>query len=434
MHQANGIHSTKNLPVIIFSTLVFLTFMVLPFFTHALTISEAIKRALQVSFVIKEQKGAIESARFSYLASIDPYLPSLSLETSYQRRLTVASVETLRTYTGDSRDIYNFSLRIDYRIFDGGQRESKRKMAYTLLEEERDSLRLLEEDVIYKTKNAFWGALSKKSIIEKRKEAYEATKKVYRLTCERYNEGVAKKIDVIQAEVNMIQAEIELEEAKKEYEKALEVLKSLLQMEEIEKIEGPEDEPTLLLEKEELLRRASSERPDILRQKKEIEKLTYSYQEKKSAFYPKVDIELYEARQDKRFFPEGASRSLFLTLSFPIFDGIGRYYNLKKVSADIESAKNRLYELERSAKQEVTQALIDFNLSIEKVKMYRALLTQAEANFSQALEEYRVGKGDILTLLQSERNLAKAKEGLVDSIYNAHISLAYLQKVASLKD
>jgi outer membrane protein len=58
---------------------------------------------------------------------------------------------------------------------------------------------------------------------------------------------------------------------------------------------------------------------------------------------------------------------------------------------------------------------------------------QAISNYEQAFGEYRVGKGDILALLQSEKDLAGARESYIGSVARAHTSLTFLERVAYLE-
>jgi outer membrane protein len=119
-----------------------------------------------------------------------------------------------------------------------------------------------------------------------------------------------------------------------------------------------------------------------------------------------------------------------LNFTFPLFDGTGRYYNVMGALSDVNAAQQRLEEIKRNVKLDITNAFKDYELSMENVKMYRELIREATSNFNQAFGEYKVGKGDILTLLQSEKDLAKAKENLTSSIYKANTALSNLEKVA----
>ena len=399
----------------------------------SITLEEAIKRGLEVSYPLKQQKEIIKSFEYQYTSSIDPYLPKANMEGGYIRYLYGSPSQT-RTSGIDSigNDVYSATGTLSLRIFDGGLRSAKRKGAESSLEREKEKIESVKTDVIYNIKTAFFTALGKKIIVEKKKEAYEITKKIVDLTKAKYDLGVAKKSDVLQAEVRLTSARIELFESEKEFEKALEDLNSLLLFKGDENltIEGDLSIPVQKESIDSLTERALKTRPDVNYQLKEIERLNMVYNEKKSEWYPKIDVELQQSRVDKSFAPKNRQDIFGLTLTYPIFDGVGRYYNLKASASELSAAKFRLEEIKRTVKLEITKAYKDFEKSFENTRLYKELLKEAEVNFEQAYGEYKVGKGDILSLLQSEKDLSKAKENLVTSLYQLNNAMAYLEKVA----
>jgi len=66
------------------------------------------------------------------------------------------------------------------------------------------------------------------------------------------------------------------------------------------------------------------------------------YDEKKSAWFPKIDSALQQTRQDTQFFPGGRSDAFIISFSFPLFDGVGRYYNVQGAMSDVNAARQRL--------------------------------------------------------------------------------------------
>ncbi|MCX8022179.1 MAG: TolC family protein [Syntrophorhabdaceae bacterium] len=401
----------------------------LPRYGLSITLEDAVKRVLDVSYVLKEQQETIKRTEFSYLSTIDPYLPQANLQSSYTRYLN-PRLSTGGLITG--QDVFSTSGSISLRLFDGGLRSAQRMGSYHLMGREKEKLESLKNDIVYNVKTAFFTALGKKTIVEKRKEAYETAKRVFELTKARFEVGVAKKSDVLQAEVGMTSAMIDVVSATSDYEKALEDLKSLLLLEPEakEEVEGILSEPTFTEGYERLIDRALKARPDVSYQMREIERLKTVYNEKRSLWFPKIDAQILQQRQDSSMFPEGRQDMFMLNFTLPIFDGIGRYYSMQGATSDVNAAKFRLEEIKRNIKLEIIKAYKDYLLTIENVKMYNELLKQATTNFEQAVGEYRVGKGDILALLQAERELAKAKENLVVSMYTSNNALAYLQKVS----
>ena len=404
----------------------------------ALTVDEAIKRALEVSFLIKEQKEVVKRTGYSYISTIDPYLPRADVQSSYLRSLngprsvSVLSGSVTPVEVKRSRDAYTFDGAITFTLFDGGERYARRKGAFFLSEREKDRLQGVKTDVLYLVKAAFYTVLGNKAITEKRKDAYEVTERVLALTKGRYEAGVTKKSDVLQSEVRMTTAKIEYMDALREYEKTLAELKSLLLFDPEDKqdVEGPLAEPKYKGDYRELTERAITVRPDVTAQVQEVERLNMVYKERMSAWFPRINAQLQQSRQDDRFFPEGRQDTFSINLSWPFFDGVGRYYNLQGASADIAAAKYRLEEIKRNVGVEIIRAFKDYELSVQNVTLYGELVREAVSNFDQAFGEYKAGKGDILALLQSERDLAKAKENLVAAISRANTTLASLERVA----
>ena len=403
-----------------------------------ITLDEAVTRALEVSFRIKEQKEVVKKSNFSYISTIDPYLPRVDIQSSYLRSLngprsvSVLSGSVTPVEVKRSRDAYTFDGAISFTLFDGGERYARRKGAFFLYEREKGLLQGVKNDVLYLVKAAFYVVLGNKAIVEKRKEAYDVAERVLALTKGRFEAGVTKKSDVLQAEVRMTTAKIEYLDALREYEKTLAELKSLLlyDPEDKQDVEGPLVEPQYKGDYRQLTERAIAVRPDVTAQVQEVERLNMVYKERMSAWFPRINTQLQQSRQDDRFFPEGRQDTFSVNLSWPFFDGVGRYYNLQGASADIAAAKYRLEEIKRNVGVEIIKAFKDYELSVQNVTLYGELVREATSNFDQAFGEYKVGKGDILALLQSERDLAKAKENLVSAISRSNTTLASLERVA----
>lgn len=405
-----------------------------------ITLDEAIKRTLDVSYLLKEQKEVVKSSEYSYIATIDPYLPRVDVGSSYVRSLngrrsvSFLSGSTATGVSRGSKDAYFFDGVVSYTLFDGGERYARRKGAFFLSERERERLKGIRVDVLFAVKTAFYTVLGNKAAAEKRKEALDAAEKVLALTRGRYEAGVAKKSDVLQSEVRMTTARIEYLDAVREYEKTLAEFKSLLlyDPEDEQDVEGPLEEPQYRGDYRQLTERAISVRPDVTAQVQEVERLNMVYRERMSAWFPRVDAQLQQSRQDDRFFPEGKQESVSINFSWPLFDGVGRYYNLRGASSDIAAAKYRLAEIKRNVGVEIINAFKDYERAVQNVTFYRELVREATSNFDQALGEYRVGKGDILALLQGERDLAKAKEDLIIAVSSANTSLARLERAAHI--
>ncbi len=425
-------------------TLVLFAALFFPFFglqgsAWPVTLEEAVQSAVGESYVIREQAEFVKVSRFSYISSIDPFLPKFEVYSSYIRIISPRT--PISTYTGDlsdttdSRDTYTFTGTISWRIFDGGERFAKRRGAFSAWEREKEKFKSVREEVLFNIKSSFYAALGAKGIVGKRQEAVQAAQKIYNLIRGRYEEGVAKKSELLQAEVRLLNTKIDLQKAGKEYEKALETVRSLIIIESKDPfdVEGPLTVPSYRGDYKALNDRALQVKPEIIAQQKEVDRLMNVYDQTKAAWYPKIDSYLQQTRQDKQFFPEGRSDAFIISFTFPLFDGVGRYYNMQGAMSAVNAARQRLAETRRTTSLDIAKALKDYELSIDDVSLYGQLVREATSNFNQLYGEYLEGKGDILSLLQSEKDLAAANENYVGSLARARVSLSYLQRAAYIE-
>jgi outer membrane protein len=411
----------------------------MPGTSFSITLDEAVRSALGESYVVKEQAEFVKVSRYSYISSIDPFLPKFDVYSSYIRIISPRTL--ISTYTGDlsdvsdSRNTYTFTGTISWRIFDGGERFAKRRGAFSAWEREKERFKSVREEVLYNIKSAFYLALGAKGIVGKRQEAVQAAQKIYNLTRGRYEEGVAKKSDLLQAEVRLLNAKIDLQKASKEFEKSLETVRSLMivEIKDPFDVEGPLTVPSYRGDYKSLNDRALVVKPEIIAQQKEVERLTNVYDQTKAAWYPKIDSYLQQTRQDKTFFPEGRSDAFIISFTFPLFDGVGRYYNMQGAMSGVNAARQRLAETQRTTSLDIARALKDYELSIDDVSLYTQLVREATSNFNQLYGEFLEGKGDILNLLQSEKDLAAANENYVGALARSRISLSLLQRVAYIE-
>ncbi len=404
-----------------------------------MTLGEVISGALVKSYSIQGQAEVVKSTQFSYISTIDPYLPRVDIDSAYTRYLNgrfSASTTSSSILVSTSRDIYSFFGVASLLLFDGGERYAVRKGAFYLVEKERARLDGVRTDVIFLAKASFFTALGKRAVVEKRKEAVAIAQRTYDLTKARYGEGIVKKSDLLQSEVRLTTTKIELYNAEIEYEKALEDVKSLLLVRPLEALtlDGELSEPSRDFDMMALIESAMKVRPDVVAQVKEVDRLGTVYDQRRSKWFPRIEAQLAQTRQDRSFFPNNRQDTFGINFSYPLFDGVGRYYNMQAAKSDIMAGRFRLQEIRRNVELEIVQALKDYERSRKDVTSLAELLREATSNFNQAYGEYQYGKGDILTLLQSEKDLARAKENLVIATYQSNNALALVEKLAYLTD
>jgi outer membrane protein TolC len=75
----------------------------------------------------------------------------------------------------------------------------------------------------------------------------------------------------------------------------------------------------------------------------------------------------------------------------------------------------------------------DIITASNKIKVAEQQLKQAEQNYSQAFGEYKVGKTDIVSLVQAESQLSNAREQLIGSKLDLILTKTLLERATGIE-
>ncbi|MCJ7484146.1 MAG: TolC family protein, partial [Thermodesulfovibrionales bacterium] len=120
-----------------------------------------------------------------------------------------------------------------------------------------------------------------------------------------------------------------------------------------------------------------------------------------------------------------------LRATWNIFE-LGKFYNYRSAEVEKNVSVENLNDIKRKIVLDVRKTFEDFMTSWNKLKVAKTQLKQAEHNYSQAFGEYKVGKADILSLVQAESLLADSREQVVLSQLSLMLSKALIERVAGI--
>jgi outer membrane protein TolC len=388
----------------------------------ALTLQEALAQARENLPSYQAAKKKVESADALYGAALGPYLPSLDASAFRDRH----DVDRADYYSSSGYDV-----TLSYRIFDGKRRAS-RDIAGFNLETEREELRknLLELD--YRVKVAFYTALAGREVLEQRKVQLEDAGKDYEVAEGRRSLGAARLSEALQASVRLEQARFNVVQAEGNLRKALSELYSLIgRPEETEgNAEGRLDAGGAVPELKPLSD-AVLARPEIRQAEIALKKSESSRDLARGDFYPTLSANLSYSRSDVVTLGNQAleDRSAGVTATWNLFE-LGKFYRTKSARIEVAVSEENLRELKRQLLLDCRKGWEDLVTAVRNEAVAAEQLRRAEQNYEQAFGEYKVGKGDILSLVQAESLLANSREQLTNARMNAVLARALLEKIA----
>lgn len=393
--------------------------------SFSLTIDEAIDMAKRNLPFYRSAELKIRATEALYDATLAPYIPSLDVSTLQSRHYSSPLDYNIR----------NYEVKLSYTIFDGGIRKNEREIAFLNLELDKEELRKSLLDLEYQVKKAFYSVMAAKEILELRKVQLKDAEKDHEVAEGRHKFGVARLSDVLQASVRLHQARYNLAQAEGELKKALGELNSVLGRD----LNTPYDLQGFLigeidLPERELLIESGLKGPEVIQAEKSLKITERNVSKGLSPFYPAISLSASYIKTEAGIFqfsfPE--ERRVALNATWNIFE-LGKIFRLKAFKREEEVSMEKLREIKRQTVLNIYKAVEDLSTSMSKVKVAEEQLKQATYNYEQAFGEYKVGKADILSLVQAESQLATAREQLINSKLSLILSKATLEKIAAIE-
>lgn len=403
---------------------IFLFFIGFGSHAHPLTLEEAISLAKETLPSYKAATERVKSSDALYSASFSPYLPSLDATSSHGRIFT--STEEFRTQSYD--------LTLSYLLFDWGSRKANRDIARLNLAISGEDLRKNLLDLEFGVKSAFYTVQALYEAIEQRKIQLKDAEKDYEVADGRYRFGVAKLSDVLQASVRLEQARFNLIQTEGNYHKGLSDLNSLIgrpldSAYDLQSI-AETDIPAPDIEQ---LSAFALTIPEIRQAEDSIHVSENIKSAIRSSFLPTFSVHASYINSGGdiigSLFREEKTATLRATWN--IFE-LGKFYEYRSAELEKNVSVENLNDMKRKVTLEVRKAFEDLMTSQHKLRVAKTQLKQAEHNYSQAFGEYKVGKADILALIQAESLLAESREQVVLSKLNLMLSKALLERVVGI--
>ncbi len=271
-------------------------------------------------------------------------------------------------------------------------------------------------------------ALEKK--IAFRKEIVRDSEEILKVAEDKYRKGLALITDVLKAKADLRDAKALLRKARLEYEQTFNELNELVNytLPENERIEVELEESFQIPSVQELMKRALSMRPEILKAKENVKIFSLKAELVEKNLSPSLTLSASYLRNGSEFFPPDKNYRLSAVFSFPVFDSgvtkLGRMAELKEK----EKAKLSLRKEKNRIKREVLNAVAGLKSNKESFESDRAFLKFARKSYERVFNEYKLGVSDIVALMQAHQNLKNAMERFVDSLLNLNISYYQLKK------
>ncbi|MGM9763429.1 MAG: TolC family protein [Candidatus Cryptobacteroides sp.] len=423
-----------------------------------LTLKECMEYALENSAKVEIQQTDIDNARVARRdAILAAFTPSISAGVNAYSNFGRSVDPQTNTYVSTTSFSNGYYISGSITLFNGFEAINNIKISRTSLQMGIDRETLMKDEICLATMEAFCNVVYYKELSRIVEDQLQTMKESLALISRQEELGMKGHADVVQAEADVADMEYNLITAQNQYEDALITLKDVMFWEpEQELAVDSESVGGQLCEAEgadlqELSEYASEHNPNVLVAKATMENAALNLRIAKWKFTPRLSLNggwstNYFTYPGQTGYTPVAFGSQFvnnggeyvqLTLSFPIFDGLSHFSNLRRKKNALRRATAEYNMAMRDVRAEVARAVKDRDGA-------EAALTQAykrenaqEQAWEMNMKKYDQGlispidyrkASDSYMSAKAERLNALLKLSLKNSVVKYYNGISYIEQ------
>ena len=401
--------------------------------TNAESIYGAMASAYTNNPSLNAQRAATRSVDENLPLARTGYLPKIFANADYG--FSSSDYELAGRGRNNDLNPHGFGITISQTLFDGLKTKHNIKSAKAAIKASRQTLRNLEQNVLFDAASSYMNVLRDKSITGFRSQNLAFLKEEVRASQERFNVGESTRTDVAQAKAGRASAVAQLASARAQLKGSIGVYRQVIG-------HDPKNQKAASIISKLLPRTLNSamaiaqrEHPAILATHHLVDQASFSVKSAESDLFPRLTI---EGSANRRFDSSERSDqlnsgSITAKLVVPIYQGGG-------ISAQVRQNKEILGQRRIEVDQMVDQVRAAVISAFSQLEAARVIVNAGDAQLRAAhlalngiIEERNVGQRTTLDVLNTQQNVLNAQITLAGARRDAVVaSYALLSAIGRL--
>ena len=307
------------------------------------------------------------------------------------------------------------SITITQKLFQGISNAKKYDKA---VEISRYELKNVEQQILFKTIEAFADVLLAEKQIFINKDNLDLSDKQVELDKARYNKGLLRLSDLAQSESSLASAKARLLSSENELQNSKNNFKNIVGYEP-KNLKLP-DLKNLIIPKslDETINLGEKNNIQLKIAELQVEKAKHDLNSNiEDAYGPKASISFQISESDdfSSSYDKRTQTQALAQVSIPIYSGGKGYSQVKEKQALKMSADLDLIDIKNNTAKITTSAWSNYKLSQSKLDLAKAQLKASEIAYEGIVQEYESGQRTTLDVLNSRSLLLSARLNLVNS-------------------
>jgi outer membrane protein len=397
-----------------------------------LTLADCIRVALEFSPETRTTWDAVRSAAARVGEEKSAYLPAVDFAATAARQKQVTFQNLQSGQPIEASNLFDAAFGLSYLLFDGGQRSARVSGSMADLQAIGFQHNTGLQQVVLRVEQSYYALLAVGWALQVAEETVHNTEYHVRLARARFAAGVVPRSDVLKAETQRADADLGLVSARDAVRIAEGTLVSAMGLKvstPVKIAEIPADaHPQEAEDMERLLEEASRNRPELLAAAAKVKAAQAGIREAKSQYWPKVTANTGYGWIDDALFPNNDQWAVGLNLTFPLFTGFKRGYQVERATSDTDQARAAYASQLRGVELEVWTAYSKLIEAGEAIQAAQVFVASAEESARLATGEYQAGTGNIIALIDAQTFLTSARNRLVQARFAWYTARAQFEK------
>ncbi|SAK77319.1 TolC family protein [Caballeronia ptereochthonis] len=374
---------------------------------------------------VKAQAAAVGVARAAYL-------PTLSATWQGVRDKSRIDVDNHPLLGSDiASTVHSESVSLNWLLYDFGGREAGLRNARSLLEAARATQDATLQEVFAAAAKDYYAAQTAVGALAAAAEVEDMTRRSMIAAQARVDKGIAPVTDALQAQTQHEQVLFGLTKAESELRNALGTLASDMDLDPDALLEVPPVTTDAITSKtfgdsvEQMMAAVRASHPSVRAAQAQYDASLAKVTQTRAQGLPSVSLVGKYSRNNQpqslglgmpTYPATGHDAYIGVQVSFPLFEGFGRYYQIHQAVAQAERQEDVLDGTRRQVALDVWRSYQTLTGATRNTENSANLLAIAERSWEGARRRYNAGVGNILELLATQTALANAKQRRIQAL------------------
>ena len=401
--------------------------------TETMTLQKAIGTAMVNNYGLKIAKNTLEQAENNNFIGNAGLLPSLSINggAEYSNSDTENETTTAGIIKADgvTSSGYNGSARIDYTLFDGFGNQYNYKKLQQTNEHQKILFQQQMENTMLSVVQNYYAVCSAQQNLKLAKESMYISKERYQKAVDRKAYGQTNSLEVLNAEVDMNSDSTQILNAEQNYLMAVKDLNVVLGLPVDSEYNVDQNlEFNQTFSEKQVINAAVSNNSTIQSQKKseaitELDlKITRASKYPTLSAYGQYAYSKTDYSNSTNIYNQNDGVSAGLSLSFNVFNGRQQRTREKNARLTLLSEQERTRQVQAQLERDASNAYTDYAYKIRIVELQERSLEQAELNFEQTKEMFKLGNATSIEFRTAQENMLNVANNYNDANFNAKIA------------